>query len=231
MKADVYLLPGTMCNEMLWHDLQDVICDEVTLNHIELPSGDTIDEITDGLLSVLPNKKVNLIGFSMGGYIACYFATKFPNRVKKLFIISNTPCELNDNELKQRETAVEWLKLYGYSGISRKKAANMVDENQQDERVIKKIIAMDKQLGESVFLSQILVTTNRADLTNKLINTKIDITFYFSEYDTLINKVWLANYHKLNDNAKVIKQIGSGHMLPLEQPLLLKGYIENWLVE
>jgi len=229
MIKDIYFLPGTMCNELLWQDLKHLINDKVTINHIELPLGENINEIVDGLLNVLPNKRICLVGFSLGGYIASYFATKFPDRIEKLFIISNTPCALNDNELKQRATAVKWLKQYGYSGISRKKASGMVDDKQQDDQVINKIIEMDNQLGASIFLSQMLTTTKRVDLSQKLIDSKISITFYYSEFDSFINKTWMAKHTSKNENAKVIIQSGSGHMLPLEQTILLKQYIEAWL--
>lgn len=230
MKTDVYLLPGTMCNELLWRDLKCLISDEITLNHIELPTAKNIDDITDALLNILPNHKVYLVGFSLGGYIASNFATQYPHRVEKLFIISNTACALNDNELKQRKELVSYLKKHGYSGISRQRAKSLLDESQQDERLINKIIEMDKQLGEAAFLSQMMTTTNRVDLCQKLIDSKLSITFYYSEFDSFINKTWMAELAHNNENVKAIVQSGAGHMLPLEQPLLLKVYLEDWIL-
>jgi len=231
MKTHVYLLPGTMCNELLWQDLKCLISDEITLNHIELPTAKNIDDITDALLNILPNNKVYLVGFSLGGYIASNFATQYPHRVEKLFIISNTACALNQNEINQRKELVNYLKQYGYSGMSRQRAMSLLDENKQDEDLINKIIEMDKQLGAEVFLSQMMTTTNRVDLSKKLIDSKLNITFYYSEFDSFINKKWMAELANKNENVKVIVQSGAGHMLPLEQPLLLKSYIETWALE
>ncbi|WP_042149210.1 MULTISPECIES: alpha/beta fold hydrolase [unclassified Pseudoalteromonas] len=231
MKTVVYLLPGTMCNELLWQDLKHLISEEITLKHIALPSAKTLDDITNALLNILPNNKVYLIGFSLGGYIASNFAANYPHRVQKLFIISNTACALNTNEINQRKELLASLKRFGYSGISRKRAMNLLDDDHKDERLINTIIEMDKQLGASVFLSQIEATTKRFDLSQKLINTKLSMTFYYSELDSFINTKWIAELSNNNEDLKMIVQSGKGHMLPLEQPVLLKSYIETWLQE
>jgi pimeloyl-ACP methyl ester carboxylesterase len=231
MEKNVYLLPGTMCNELLWQDLKSIISDEITLNHIELPTAKNIDDITDELLNILPNHKVYLVGFSLGGYIASNFAAKYPHRVEKLFIISNTACSLNNNELNQRKELVSYLKKHGYSGMSRQRAMSLLDENKQDEGLINKIIVMDKQLGAEVFLSQIEATTRRVDLSDKLIDSKIKMTFYYSEFDSFINKTWMAELANKNEIVKVIVQRGAGHMLPLEQAFPLKNHLETWLFD
>lgn len=231
MKTDVYLLPGTMCNELLWQDLKHLVSEEINLKHIELPSANNIDEITDELLNVLPKNKVYLVGFSLGGYIASNFAAKYPHRIKNLFIISNTGCALNTNEIYQRKELISYLKQHGYSGMSRQRAMSLLDENKQNENLINKIIKMDKQLGTAVLLSQIEATTKRTDLSQKLIDSKIKMTFYYSEFDSFINKTWMAELANKNENVKVIVQSGAGHMLPLEQSLSLKIHLETWLFD
>jgi pimeloyl-ACP methyl ester carboxylesterase len=40
-----------------------------------------------------------LIGFSLGGYIATYFSMLYPERVEKLFVISNSPTSLPLDEI------------------------------------------------------------------------------------------------------------------------------------
>ena len=56
------------------------------------------------------------------------------------------------------------------------------------------------------------------------------MTFYYSERDSFINKKWMAELTNKNENIKMIVQSGAGHMLPLEQPILLKSFIETWLL-
>ncbi|SFC92296.1 alpha/beta fold hydrolase [Pseudoalteromonas denitrificans] len=229
MKKEIYLLPGTMCTQQLWHKLVDSVHDEFNLNFIAIPTGQNLDEIVENLHIALPEQPAFIVGFSLGGYLASYFAAKYPDKVKKLFIISNSPCALNSNELKHRATVIKWIKQYGYSGISKKRAIGMVNSDSPNEDVVNTIIEMDSQLGEVVFKSQILATTERQDLSQKLIETGKKIVFYYSEFDSLVNKAWLAEHSERNRNSSLIVQAGSGHMLPLEQAHKLKCYLANWV--
>jgi pimeloyl-ACP methyl ester carboxylesterase len=55
------------------------------------PSGLTFDVFAGDILNYLYEKKIekiNLVGYSMGGYAALYFAYKYPNRVKSIVTIN-----------------------------------------------------------------------------------------------------------------------------------------------
>ena len=106
---------------------------------------------------------------------------------------------------------------------------SLLDKSNQTERLINIIFDMDKQLGASELITQLTATTKRENLLDKLITTKLSMTFYYSELDTFINKNWLKELKANNQQIKLITQSGSGHMLPLEQPVLLKKYLEAWL--
>ena len=41
----------------------------------------------EDLILLLPSNPVLLLGFSLGGYIASYFAVNYPQRVEKLFVL------------------------------------------------------------------------------------------------------------------------------------------------
>ena len=49
------------------------------------------DEIINEINKNIVCEKINLLGFSLGGYIASYYTLKNPNRVNKLFLLSSTP--------------------------------------------------------------------------------------------------------------------------------------------
>lgn len=55
------------------------------------PAGLTFDVFAGNILSYLDEQKIeqiNLVGFSMGGYAALYFAHKYPHRVKQIVTIN-----------------------------------------------------------------------------------------------------------------------------------------------
>jgi pimeloyl-ACP methyl ester carboxylesterase len=55
----------------------------------------TIPQLADDIMKLIDNlniDKVNLVGFSMGGGVALYIATKYPKRIKSLVTIGTASC-------------------------------------------------------------------------------------------------------------------------------------------
>ena len=62
--------------------------DDYELIHLKIPLSEDFEEIVDILNNNIKEEKINLLGFSLGGYIASYFAIKYPSKIKKLFLLS-----------------------------------------------------------------------------------------------------------------------------------------------
>ncbi len=228
MKQKIFILPGLMCNEKLWSAIYETLDSELELVHTPIPRGDSLDEITDALLNLFPEEKIMLAGFSLGGYLASYFTARYPERVKKLLVISNSPCELRACDIRQRQETLRWLDTNTYKGISREKAASFTDHEKHNVHVINTIIEMDADLGDPVFKEQLRCTTERTDLADALSKLTMPVTFFYSTDDPLVNKDWIGKLIKTSESFIAIPIPGSGHMLPLEKPTELARQIEAW---
>ncbi len=236
MKQKIYLIPGTMCNEQLWSALLPLLMktvgDSFEFIHVKIPKDMCFSELSVFLNDFFKEKKVTLIGFSLGGYITAHFAAHFPERVEKSFIIANSPCALYPAEEKQRQEIVEFVNQYGYKGMSKTRAAQLFDSSiwskNQLEQLISIMISMDAELGEADFKSQMRCTSKREDLFELLTNSQIPLCFYYSEHDSLVNTVWLDKLQQANSNCMMICSSGSSHMLPLEKPSELAEYVHRW---
>ncbi|MBU2892759.1 alpha/beta hydrolase [Colwellia sp. D2M02] len=241
MKNKVYLLPGTMCNELLWSKLlPELTCavSDLEFVHLAIPANKNFAQLAQWLANTLPSTPVALMGFSLGGYIASYFNCCFPERVAQLFVIANSPCALNQAELSQREAILSAVKRYGYQGINQQRINQFLGaemSNQKTEKntteLARLIQQMDRELGEAEFLSQIEHTSLRDDLQSTLAKLSNAITFYYAEQDTMVNTPWLeALVNKANNNnITLIKTQGSAHMLPLTEPKALAQQLLLWL--
>lgn len=218
-----------MCNEKLWVEVLPYLHDSLEVVYLDIPQGKNFDELAEHYSNILGNNKVNLIGFSLGGYIATYFSMLYPKRIEKLFLISNSPTSLPTDELNQRSDMLKYVEVYGYRGISRKKVANLLDGANQTDHLINIILEMDSELGKSEFVSQYQYTSERADLFQAMKLFPFDTHLYYSENDRLINSKWLHRLANLNSKLSVINTSGSGHMLPLEKPRELANYINSWV--
>lgn len=228
-KRSLYMIPGTMCDERLWRELLPRL-PGVVAHHLVIPRGSTVSELVAGLVAQLPDWPVNLFGFSLGGYLASALATAHPDRVRRLFVCSNSPCALPAEELKQRRQLLNWVSRHGYSGISDRKIAAMLGPaNRERADIAQTMRAMDAHLGEEALVSQLGATSEREDLGDSLANVPLPITFCFGEYDTLVTRPWLDALRKHRPDTAVHEVPEAGHMLPLEQPEGLAAILDRWI--
>lgn len=229
-KEKIYLLPGLMCNEKLWTQLQTTLQDEYELVHVPIPLEKDIEAMVKALSASLPNESINLLGFSLGGYLASYFAVHFPQKIKRLFIMACSSCALKDEEIEKRQEVLSFIDKHGFKGLSRKKVQSLLDEEHQNNDDVMDIIqSMYTQLGEEVFKTQIKSTLYRKDLMQALMQLRVPLYFYYAQYDRLVDSKWLDAVAHKNISCVKVKRNSHSHMLPLEYPLEVSQAIRDWM--
>lgn len=230
VKEKIYLIPGLMTDERLWSRLRIFLENEYELVHVEIPHSQDFDEIIDILFNLFEEEKVNLLGFSLGGYIASYFAVTYPNKVNKLFTVASTPGSSTEAEIERRKEKFAIIEKEGFVGLSYEKAKSLVEEqNQNDEELIKIIQNMFMDLGKDTFITQLTSTFYRKDLYEELVNMAIPIWFYYSVNDRLLNQRSIKRLLETQHNIKLISRVGTSHNIPLEVPELLSNEIKKWM--
>lgn len=230
MKEKIYLLPGIMTNENLWIDLCPYLEQEYELIHVSIPLKDSLDEIIEELSKKFKNSKINLIGFSLGGYIGTYFSLKYPHLINKLFIVASSPCMFLEEEIQKRKNAISFVKQNGLKELSSKKVLSLLGkDNVNNKSLIKHIQRMYKDMGKDVFISQFTSTLIRKNLLKDLLAFDNVITFFYSCEDRLVNQEFLNNLKLKRKDFIFIKMQGNSHMIPLENPKELSSAIRIWL--
>jgi len=169
-----------------------------------------------------------LVGFSLGGYLASLLATTYPNKIKRLLLVSNMSSPLTVDELKERIRTIDWIKANDYAGISTKRIYKLIHPvAYKNKSIISTIKAMDNDLGKDVLLQQLMVTTQRKNLLPKLSKMSLSVTFCIGKQDNIADFKKLTKLTAFSKNIKVEAIENTGHMLPLEQPVLLAGIIKN----
>ncbi|MCL1078545.1 alpha/beta hydrolase [Parashewanella spongiae] len=195
---------------------------------LAIPIAADFNELIEKIIAKLPDERINLLGFSLGGYLAAHIAMIHPERVSRLMVIANSPCQLNAHELIQLQQVLNFIEQFGYNGMGYKKAASMVDDAQVHADVIDTLLQMDAKLGKTTLVNQLEITSYREDLALPLSKLTMPISFYYSEADSLINKTWINGLSK-HQHISVYCTSGKGHMLPLEKPKELLRVIEQWV--
>lgn len=229
MKEKIYLIPGLMTDKRLWSRIKPFLA-EYELVHVPIPHTEDFDETIDILLDVFKEDKVNLLGFSLGGYIASYFAVTYPNRVNKLFMLAATPGASEEAEIERRREKFAVIEQDGFKGLPYEKAVTLVeDQNKEDDDLIKTIQDMFMDLGKETFISQLTSTFNRVDLLEDLVALKLNIWFYYSTKDRLLNHKSISKLQTLEHEMTLISREGTSHNIPLEVPKELSRKIKEWM--
>ena len=230
MKEKIYLIPGLMTDSRLWSRLIPLLKDEYELVHVPIPHSEDFDEIIDILFNFFKEEKINLLGFSLGGYVASYFAITYPSRVNRLFTVAATPGNSTEAEIERRKEKFVVIEKEGFAGLTYEKAKSLLEEkNQNDDELIKIIQDMFMDLGKETFISQLTSTFYRKDLFEDLINLDIPIWFFYSINDRLLNKQAINKLLLDNHNMNIISRVGTSHNIPLEEPELLSSHIKDWM--
>jgi 2-succinyl-6-hydroxy-2,4-cyclohexadiene-1-carboxylate synthase len=235
MKKNLYFLPGTMCDHRLWlamiNELEYLRPNEFQCHFLTISEQISIDAIIDAIKKQLPNEKVILVGFSLGGYLASAFTVKYPSQIKKLMVISNMPCALPEQEIKERSRTVAWIKQNGYRGIPLKRILALLDVTAQTNNdIISLIKEMDDALGEKTLLHQLLTTTKRQNLFMQLSQLPISKYFCVGRNDKLVPVSALDEFSVMDERMKIDVFDNAGHMLPLEKPKELANWLNSALI-
>ncbi|GHF80060.1 alpha/beta fold hydrolase [Thalassotalea marina] len=226
----VYFLPGTMCDERMWQPMLSSLTVDIDATFLSIPMLNSIEAIVDEVVLQLPNTPINLVGFSLGGYLATALAMRYPERVLNLFVMANMPCALPEAEVKERTRTINWLKTHGYKGIPQKRVLNLLDPSHHlNQGIISLIKQMDADLGGEVLTQQLKATTLRENLFTGLPNLAINKHFCAGESDALVSLSALNNYVQTDSLAKLTVLPNTGHMLPLESPSACAQWLEQRL--
>lgn len=229
MKEKVYVLPGLMCDERLFASLTPYIQNQFEIIFVAIPLAQTVEEMVEKLDKNLPLEPINLLGFSLGGYVASYFAVKHPQRIKRVFIMASSVCSMPQTEIQKRQEVIRFVEKNGLQKLSQKQILKLLDpKNHKNEELKNRIQDMYVDLGEKVFKQQIQSTLYREDLSEKLNALSSVLWFFYAQHDQMIDRSWF-DLVKEDERHKIFTHQSSSHMLPLEEPQKVVELIDLWL--
>lgn len=219
-----------MSDERLWSRIKPYLEDKYELIHLPIPLSDNFETISKEFENIIEDENINLLGFSLGAYVASYFAIKNPSKVKRLFLVAGTTGTMNDDEIIKRKKALNQMENFGFKGLSNNMVLSLIDEkNYIDKELINLIKNMFKDLGDEVYKTQMQLTFNRIDISCDLRKLNIPIKLFYSDDDNLLNYSVLDKFTKKDKNIIIVSKKGTSHMIPLEDAEILSKEIMSWI--
>ncbi|MCC8087857.1 MAG: alpha/beta hydrolase [Rikenellaceae bacterium] len=229
----VLLLHGYMESLDVWDDFSEILAKKgYRVVSLDLPghgisevleevhSMDLLAGVCEGLLIKLGIEEADIVGHSMGGYVALALAKNCPQRIRSLVLFSSTPNADTEEKKQNREREIEIVRSgrkemlsgilpgKGFAPDNRKKLKDTIDE-----------LALQVMLTEDEGIVAILKgMMAREDMNGMLKELDKPQLFVFGGQDEYIPKEVAEKVAENNPQAKVAWLADSGHNGFLEQP-------------
>jgi pimeloyl-ACP methyl ester carboxylesterase len=172
---------------------------------------------------------LNLVAFSMGGYLALEYALANPGRVASLITVGSSAFGLSDQEKADRVRALAMLEKHDYRGMPAARLNQFVHASRQAEpEMVEVIRAMDRDLGKPVLVAQLRETSTRVSLAPRLAELDIPVMLIGADSDPFVPWEAIERMSTLIPGARAVLAHNAGHMIPLEQPDWLADQIAQF---
>jgi pimeloyl-ACP methyl ester carboxylesterase len=220
------LLPGFLCDERLWSNQVAALSPHAPVSTVDFRHCKSLDEMVSKIERVTRSEKVNLVGFSMGGYLAQCFTSRFPDRIATLTIIASTGNPLSEFEVRLRTRMESLLSNSRYRGISDKELMRYVhSETLQNKSITDLIQTMSADNTSEMYLNQMRATLHRETYKGFLRALPNPITLIGGVDDQIAPKAELEQFHHEVPHSKLYLFSQCGHYIPLEKPDSLNSII------
>lgn len=213
-------LPGTMCDQRLWRPVWQRLIPRFSCDYVSTET----EQTREGMLGLIHSvasvgEPIDLVAFSMGGYLALEYALANPGRVASLITVGSSAFGLTDQEKADRARALAMLEKHDYRGMPATRLNQFVHPSRQaDPQVVDVIRAMDRDLGKTVLVAQLKETSTRPSLAPRLAELEIPVLLVGADSDPFAPWETIERMAALIPGAKAVLARNAGHMVPLEQP-------------
>ena len=229
MKQSLVMIPGTLCDKMLFKaqltDLQD-LADCRIGNH---SSSDDLKIVAANILSEIIGN-FSIMGLSYGGIIAFELLRQAPQRIEKLIL-------LNTNYKKPSETTkAAQQRFLGMSVLGEFRAittdflkdAMLHPKHAAQPEMRNAVLKMALNTGKAAFFRQIKAQLGRPDSTKDLPNIKCPTLIMTGRQDSVCTPILHEEMAALIPNSTLHIIEDCGHLSTMEQPKKVNKIIRNW---
>lgn len=167
-------------------------------------------------LDTLDIEKADLIGLSMGGYVALAFADRHPERLRTLALVDTKSTEDSADAKSERDAAAERVAAEGRSGLASDMIGVLVAESASIWTRARLRTMIESTPAESI-VAALKGMKQRPDRTTVLSNLSIPVTVIVGEHDVL-SPIAEADRMAVAAGGRLTVVPDAGHMSPIEDP-------------
>ena len=228
-KPVIVLIPGMGNNARIWTAQVDELSGDYEVIIGDYLGAESIAEMADRVLTQIPTGSFSLVGFSLGGYIAISIVARAGERIERLAFISSSPYADSEQAIKQREFLIDKA-LQDYESVLRDMGQFVVfADGPHAEHTREVLMIMGQELGVEEFCRQQRAAMTRLDCREQLGSIRCPVRVLCGQEDPVTP---VSGNRYIGDNIqgaslRVVED--AGHLLPLERPAEVNGFLRDWL--
>ena len=232
-RPQILLLPGNMCDARLWRGgggaiVRAIEAQGYLVHDVDFGCDETIDAMAARALSICDGTLVP-IGFSMGGIVALDMCRQAPARIVALGLIDTTchPDTRGQERLRQQQDVRDGRLA---QVVTQELKPNYLAHcHADDAKLLDLLCDMALQLGPDIFVAQSEALRTRADLTPMLGQLNMPVFIACGAQDSLCPPALHRDIAAAIPQAQLHIVNDAGHILPLEQPIILADLLSQFL--
>ncbi len=146
----------------------------------------TMEKYADDVYEMLQKEEIKncvMLGHSMGGYIALYFAEKYPGMLSGFGLINSHCFEDSAEKKVNRKKGNEFIAKHGTKVFVRELYRNLFHSSFKKERLIKKLIAKAEKYSPEALIAANTGMMNRKSKEDVLKNAKVPVLLINGKQD------------------------------------------------
>jgi len=234
IQPSIILLPGNMCDERLWRGESGAIVNALAarapVRDADFNQDHSIAAMAARTLAATTGELM-AVGFSMGAIVALEMWLQAPDRITGLVLLGyNATADLPERAAHRPRQQAE---AHG-GGLKRLLAQELKPNylaatHRGNTALLDLLLDMGMRLGPEVFVWQSEALQMREDRRAALGRITVPVLLGCGVEDTLCPPAWHADWADRIPDATLFTVPDSGHMLPLEAPLILARHLDEWL--
>ena len=231
MRPQVYILPGTLCTDLMFEQQISVLERanyEVTV--VPFNAEESIASLVDLTVKTMANQPGVVIGFSMGGIVALELANHYPELITKLCLLStNYHADTEEKRLARQAHIKQAEQNSLLSVIEHSYLPNYFYCHQQAHADI--VVKMANELGLTAFKAQLNALATRKHNLSALENISKPVLILAGQQDKLCIAEYQHAMHEACRHSDLILLDRCGHFPTLERGQLVSQLLLAWLEE
>ncbi|MSO89589.1 MAG: alpha/beta fold hydrolase [Rhodospirillaceae bacterium] len=228
-KIPLVLLPGLLCDALLWRHQSDNLADIATPTVADLTEADSVGGLARAVLTAAP-PRFALAGLSMGGYVAFEIMRIAADRVMKLALIDTAARPDTAEQSARRRGLIQLSEMGDFKGVTPRLLPLLVHPDRvADPRIAVPVQEMAMRIGQAAFARQQTAIMNRPDSRPDLPKIACPTLILCGRQDALTPPPLAEEMATAIPGARLTIVENSGHLSPLEQPEAVTRAMRDWL--